>query len=269
MSIAPRERSLLLGGISLSALWGLSYSLSVLSPGLLHHHCLFGLDATWPDRSVCELAFGGLWVSLTIGVAAGLLATVVGATIAVLARRAGSVVESGMLRLCDAFFALPDVLVLMVLQLAAQNLQDVYPAFKVAPMILMIISLSLVGWAAPARMIRNRIATVEEEDFVRAARALGAGWTHVLVAHVWPVLRAYVAAIFLSRVPAAILAESTVSFLGIARVEPMSLGRYLGASFGNLLYPGGARMVLPAWFLLVAIVFITWTTSRRVLARAE
>jgi peptide/nickel transport system permease protein len=114
-------------------------------------------------------------------------------------------------------------------------------------------------------MLRDRIASVQQEDFVRAAQALGGGSMHVLGSHVWPAIRTYVAAIFLSRIPAAILAESTVSFLGIAKVEPMSLGRYLGASFSNLLYPGGIRMVGPAWLLLVTIVFVTWTTSRRVL----
>jgi peptide/nickel transport system permease protein len=76
----------------------------------------------------------------------------------------------------------------------------------------------------------------------------------VLRVHLWPALRPFVLAVFLSRLPAAILAESTVSFFGIARMEPMSLGRYLGTSYAALIYEGGSRVVIPAWLLLVLLV---------------
>ena len=124
----------------------------------------------------------------------------------------------------------------------------------------------MVSWSGPARMLRDRIATVEQEEYVRAAQALGGNSLHVFARHVWPAIRVYAIAIFLSRIPVAILAESTVSFLGISKVEPMSLGRYLGASFGNLLYPAGIRTVGPAWLLLVAIVFVASSTSSRALS---
>ena len=68
-------------------------------------------------------------------------------------------------------------------------------------------------------------------------------------------------------ISAAILAESTVSFFGIARMEPMSLGRYLGTSYSAILYEGGARVVLPAWGLLVLIVLGTSLTARAAEAR--
>jgi oligopeptide transport system permease protein len=128
----------------------------------------------------------------------------------------------------------------------------------------MILSLGLVGWAGPTRMLRNRLATLEEQEFVLAARALGGTRAHLLRVHLWPGLRAYVVALFLSRVPAAILAESTVSFFGIARMEPMSLGRYLGTSYSAILYEGGARVVLPAWGLLILIVLGASLASRGV-----
>jgi peptide/nickel transport system permease protein len=111
-------------------------------------------------------------------------------------------------------------------------------------------------------MIRNRLVTLEAPDYVAAARALGAGRAQVMRAHVWPFLRGYLLALFLARVPAAILAESTVSFLGIGRLEPMSLGRYLGASSSALLYEGGARIVLPAWALLVSVVLAANLAAR-------
>jgi peptide/nickel transport system permease protein len=251
-----------LSGVSLLLLlWAFSFSTSVIFPTALHH-CPFGRDVIRPDSTVCELAIGGLWVSLSIGIAAGALATTVGLAIAMFARAAGGVFEEASLRFADAFFALPDVLILMVLQLAAQTLGDVDPRLRIAPVPLMIGSLAAVGWSGPARMIRNRLATLERQDFIAASKALGAGRRHLLIAHLWPAMRSYVFAILVARIPAAILAESTVSFFGIGKVEPMSLGRYLGTSYASLLYPSGARIVIPAWLLLVLVVLGAALTAR-------
>lgn len=256
------RRAAAVGWVALALLFSLSFAFGRVWPEVPARVCPFGPDALRPDHTVCELAFGGLWVSLAMGVAAAALATALGLAVAVAARWAGGALDRGAMRLAEAFFSLPDVLVLMVLQFAAQTAGDLRPELKVSPPLLMVFSLAAVGWAAPARMIRSRLATLEAPDYVAAARALGAGRAQVLRAHVWPFLRGYLLALFLARVPAAILAESTVSFLGIGRLEPMSLGRYLGASSSALLYEGGGRIVLPAWGLLVAVVLAANLAAR-------
>ncbi|NVJ25599.1 ABC transporter permease subunit [Myxococcus sp. AM011] len=225
-----------------------------LFPEVLASTCPLGEDPMRPDRTVCELAFGGLWVSLAVGLCAGGLSTLIGLIVAAVARLVGGAWEQALLRGVDAVFALPDVLVVMVLQLAGQSLADAGHSGGLGPFGLMVASLALVGWAGPARMFRNRLATLEGQEFVAAARALGGGGVHVLRVHLWPALRPFALAVFLSRLPTAILTESTVSFFGIARMEPMSLGRYLGTSYAALIYEGGARVVLPAWALLVLLV---------------
>lgn len=251
--ILPRSRASLIGATLLGTLWISSFGLSHWR-GATVLHCPLGRDLLRPDQTVCELAFGGLWVSLSLGLAAGALSTSLGLLLAVFARSAGGAVDRWSMRLADAFFSLPDVLVLMVVQFAGQTLGDLDPRLHVPPPLLMVLSLAIVGWSGPARMLRNRLETLEQQDFVRAAKALGSGRWHLIRRHLWPNLREYTGAIFLSRVPAAVLAESTVSFFGIARMEPMSLGRYLGTSYSSLLYPSGARIVLPAWGMLVLIV---------------
>ncbi len=239
----------LLGGLGLT-----SWLMGRVFPGALAATCPLGGDPTHPDRTVCELAFGGLWVSLAVGLAAGGLSTLLGLGVAMGARAVGGALEHQILRGVDALFALPDVLVVMVLQLAGQSLLDAGQAGGLGPFGLMVVSLAFVGWAGPARMFRNRLATLEGQEFIAASRALGATRGHLLRVHLWPALRPFVLAVFLSRLPTAILTESTVSFFGIARMEPMSLGRYLGTSYAALLYEGGARVVLPAWGLLVLLV---------------
>ncbi len=239
-----------------------SFTLGALFPQALRDTCPFGNDVLRPDQSVCELAFGGLWVSLFVGLSAGALSTIIGLGVAAAARGIGGLFERWTMRLADSFFALPDVLVLMVLQLAGQMLGDLNPSLKLSPALLMVVSLAIIGWAGPSRMFRNRLASLESQEYVSAARALGSSPWHVLTRHLWPALRPFALALFLSRVPAAILAESTVSFFGIARMEPMSLGRYLGTSYASLVYEGGARIVLPAWGLLVLVVLSATLASR-------
>jgi ABC-type dipeptide/oligopeptide/nickel transport system permease subunit len=252
-TLSPRQ-SLLSGACVLLLLWGASFALSVVWPSVVAEHCPLGNDILRPDRSVCELAFGGTWISLSIGLLAGAAATLVGLLVAALARALGRWLDAALMRSADALFALPDVLVLMVLQFTAQTAADLHPRFRISPVPLMVISLAMVGWSAPARLFRDRLETLERAEFVGAARALGAGRLHLFGRHLWPFLRDYVLAVFLARVPSAILAESTISFLGIGKIEPMSLGRYLGTSYASLLHGQGARVVLPAWLLLILIV---------------
>jgi ABC-type dipeptide/oligopeptide/nickel transport system permease subunit len=254
----------LLGGLGV-----LSLLAGRVFPEVLASTCPLGKDLTRPDRTVCELAFGGLWISLAIGLAAGALSTGLGLLVAAMARLAGGAVERWVMRLADAFFALPDVLVVMVLQLAGQSILDAGGGASLGPFGLMVVSLALVGWAGPARMFRNRLDTLEGQEFVAASRALGGSGPHVLRVHLWPALRPFVLAVFLSRLPAAILAESTVSFFGIARMEPMSLGRYLGTSYAALIYEGGTRIVIPAWLLLVLLVLGASLASQALATRTR
>jgi len=204
-----------------------------------------------------------------LGLAAGALATFLGLAVAVAARSAGGIWDRSLMAVADAFFSLPDILILMVIQFAVQTVGDLKPALRIGALPSMIFSLALVGWAAPARMFRNRLRSLEAQDYVTAAQALGAGPWQLLRGHLLPGLRPYGLAIFLTRVPAAITAESTVSFLGIGKLEPMSLGRYLGESYPALMYASGARIVVPAWILLMLIVLGAATASRGLSAWAE
>ena len=195
---SPWTPAAIAGAVMLIVLWGGSFLFSVVWPEVPARHCLFGQDVLRPDRTVCELAFGGLWSSLAVGLAAGALATVLGLALAVAARGLGGRFERWTMRFSDAFFSLPDVLVLMVIQFAGQTLGDLNPAVRLGPVALMIVSLAIVGWSGPARMLRNRLFTLEQQEFITAARALGGGRVHLMATHLWPGLRAYTLALFLA-----------------------------------------------------------------------
>jgi oligopeptide transport system permease protein len=219
--------------------------------------CALGQDVQFPLRTVCERTVGGLGSSLAVGLLSGGGAVLLALTLALLARRWRGPAEMAISRGADVLYALPDVLVLIGIGFAARLLEH---AGKVhlPPFWLMVASLTFIGWAGAFRMFHNRFASLERMEFVSAAVAVGAGRGRILVRHVLPMSREFVLSVFLARVPGAILAESTVSFLGFGLPpDHPSLGSYFGQN-----YKGEWRIVAPVWILLVlTVIAFTWTAE--------
>jgi ABC-type dipeptide/oligopeptide/nickel transport system permease subunit len=230
--------------------------------------CVFGPDVEFPAQSVCSRTVGGLWRSIGVGLIAGGFSAVIALSLALAARRFGDVADALVTKSADFFFSLPDVLVLIAISFGVTLFTD---AHEVRPPAFLVLTLSLaaVGWAAPTRMIRNRLHSLERQDFVAAAEALGATRGRILVHHLLPFIRDYVFAVFLLRVPAAILAESTVSFLGFGMPpDRASLGTYLGQNYRKILQ-GDFQVVGPAWALLLVIVIAFQWTGQGILSRSK
>lgn len=227
--------------------------------------CPLGSEPGNPFASVCHQVVGGLWRSLLLGVIAGAASCVTATALALLARRLGGWIELGIEKGAELFFSVPDLLVLIVLGFVSRAVWGgdgvTFP--------FMILSLVAIGWAAPTRMVQNRLRSLERLDFISAAHAIGVPRTRVLLRHVLPVAWDYLLAIFLLRVPAIILTESTVSYLGFGLPlgEP-SLGRYLGAHWLKLASDDWMK-VAPAWALLALVVVAFHQVGRGLLERAE
>lgn len=229
--------------------------------------CPFGKAPGSSTANVCDRTVSGMWISIAVGVLSSGIACGVGLALALAARRFGRVVDEAISRAADLFFAVPDVLVLIGIHIAARQV-EVTRGTSLSPFWMMVISLAVIGWAAPARMIRNRLHSLESQEFVAAAYAIGETRWQVLVRELLPFAREYVLAIFLLRVPATILAESTVSFLGLGMPDSQpSLGSFLGRNPQQML--AAPQVIVPAWILLVVIVVAFQWTGQGLIARAE
>jgi len=248
--------------------------LSLLHPLLerLGLPCPLGLDPAVRDRTVCALTFQSCWRSALIGLAGGVLSVLVGLGLARLARLRPGWTEQGLLKLGEVFYALPNVLVVILLgfifkRLRAGGLLPFLdrsgPLAEAWPMLLLIASLTAVGWAGPMKMIHNRLASLEGEGYVQASLGLGATRAWIHRRHLAPVLRPYVVGLVLLRIPATILAESVVSFLGFGLPpDHPSLGAYLSLNSRYFVAgaPGSFLLPLPAWGLLFLLVLgFQWT----------
>jgi peptide/nickel transport system permease protein len=199
----------------------------------------------------------GARVSLTVGLAAALAAAVIGTAAGLVAAWRGGVVDAALMRLADGLLALPALPLLVVLA-AVDPARIGLPRGEAAADILrIVVILALFGWVGVARLARAAALSVLARDYVLAARALGAGERRVLVRHVLPNILAPVAVATALAVAGAILAESTLSFLGLGIQPPAPSWGNMLANAQELVFSAPMAAVWPGLAILLAVAACT------------
>jgi peptide/nickel transport system permease protein len=166
-----------------------------------------GTDELGRDQLTRILVGGRL--SLATGLATVALAMLLGVGVGALAGWAGGWIDGVLMRLVDAFISIPGLFVLIV---AVATLGVSF--WTIA------LTLALLNWMSTARLVRSSVLTLKGQEFVEAARVLGAGDTHIVVRHVLPNALGPIVVSATLGVATAILAESTLSFLGLGYQPP-------------------------------------------------
>ena len=182
---------------------------------------LLGSDTLGRDN-LSRVLYGGR-VSLLVGGAVALISGVVGTFVGLVSGYYGRWVESALMRFADTMLALP---ALMVVIMAARILGDgVWEVVAV---------LAGITWMVPARIVRGKVLALKEREFVEAARALGVPNRRIIVRHLLPNIAGEIMVAVSLSVAAAILAESTLSFLGlgVSATRTATWGNMLGGNEG-------------------------------------
>jgi oligopeptide transport system permease protein len=236
-----------------------------LSPGVdapVTH--LLGTDKNGQDLFYRLLT--GAQVSLGVGIVGAVISLVIGTFYGMVSGFAGGRVDALMMRGVDLLYAVPRILFIMIfiaafdgvfkdwldgLRLRAQSAgwpglealaRDLLPYSKI---VVMILSLGLVEWLTMARIVRGQVLVLRELTFVTAARAMGQSGMRILWKHLLPNLSTIILTYLTLTIPAVILDESFLSFLGLGIEDP-------AASWGSLL-KDGAQVINPVeskWWLL-------------------
>jgi len=172
-----------------------------------------GADGSGRDV-LARLLFGGR-LSLAVALLATLGALVIGVFVGGMAGSAGPAADEILMRLSDFVLVLPAMYVVLSLRAA---LPLVLPPAQVFALVAGI--LALVGWPIVARGVRAIVAAERERDYAQAARALGAGRARLLLRHLLPAARGFVATQATLLFAAFILAEATLSFVGLGFPDP-------------------------------------------------
>ncbi len=153
----------------------------------------------------------GARVSLFVGIFTTLFALFIGTIYGAISAYAGGNIDNLMMRLVDVVFALPDLLmIILITVLMGRGVTGVF------------IALTLVSWVTVARLVRGEVLRIKEYPFVQAARALGASPARILLREIFPNILGVLVVTLSFRVPVAILAESTLSFIGLGIAPPFS-----------------------------------------------
>jgi oligopeptide transport system permease protein len=187
---------------------------------------LMGTDSL--GRDLLTRVLYGARVSMVVGIGTAMIALIIGTAYGLASGFIGGKLDQFMMRIVDIFYGLPDMLIFILLSLLlGRNIAG------------LLIALGLVSWVRFARIARGQLLQAKELLFVEGARAMGASRRRVVLRHILPNILGPIIVTLTFSVPAAILAESTLSFIGLGINDPYSAW---GTSWGSLAQDGWRAM---------------------------
>jgi peptide/nickel transport system permease protein len=178
-----------------------------------------------------RLLFGGQ-ISLAIGIFSALVGTGIGTLMGSLAGYYGRALDNLIMRVTDVAFSIPSLPLLIILSAYAKSAIPV-----------MILVIGLLSWMSTARIVRGTVLSVRERDFTLAARAVGAKDARIIALHILPNALAPIIVGATLGVGGAIIAESSLSFLGLGVQVPTP-------SWGNMLQDSQSTMASRPWLTI-------------------
>jgi len=194
------------------------------------HGHLLGTDSVGRDLLARTLI--GTRITLTVAGAAALVALLIGTAWGAIAGWFGGRVDEAMMRVVDVLYSLPYIFLVILLLV-----------FFSRSIVMLFVALGLVQWLTMARIVRGQVLSLKQQTFVEAARALGASDAAIVFRHIVPNTLGPVIVYTTLTVPAIILQEAFLSFLGLG-VQPPD------ASWGTLVSEGARVLVLFPWLVI-------------------
>lgn len=198
-------------------------------------------------RDIFSRLMYGAQVSLSVGLCATLVSLVIGVSIGLFSGYFGAWIDAVLMRFTDTIAAFPSLLLAMAIT-AIYDRPHQTMAERIA---VLVFALGVVGWTGVARLVRSQVLTIKTEDYVHAARALGAGHGRVILRHVLPNCVSPIIVVATLSIGGNILGEAGLSFLGLGVQAPFpSWGgmladarNYIDTYWWQAVFPGLAIVI--------------------------
>ncbi len=207
----------------------------------------------------------GTRISLCIGLIATLIVVIIGSLVGSIAGYAGGAVDVVIMRITEIIYSIPDVLVVLLLSTVMKQSMTNYinantgwwPTFLNTlggNLIGIFITFGLIYWVSMARIIRGQVLMLKQQEYVTAARALGASGSRIIRRHLLPNCIGQLVVTACLQIPSAIFLESFLSFLGMGVSSPLtSLGSMASEGLSGI-YTYPYRLIVPAVVLSILIL---------------
>ena len=207
---------------------------------------LFGTDTM--GRDIFTMIWSGGRISLFIGCVSTLISTVIAILFGGLSGIAPQWADTLLMRFTEIFLSIPNLLLVILLQaiLGKANVLSVS------------LVIGVTSWASIAKVVRTEVRQIRSSDYVTASRCMGGGFFHVLGRHLTPNFLPAIQFMVVMNVRSAIVAESTLSFMGMGLpLETVSWGSMLSLAEKALLTGSWWMIIVPGGFLVVTLMAMT------------
>ncbi len=208
---------------------------------------IFGADDLGRDV-LSRILYGGR-VSMTIGLVGVTISTVMGAVLGTTSGYFGGAIDNVMQRVIELLLSIPTLSLFMAIAAALPQDMSVIKRY-----FLISIIISIIGWTGLARQVRGKVLSYSQQDYTAAAKLAGAGHMRIILTHLVPNSLSHIIVVAILAVPAQILAETSLSFIGLGMLPPaVSWGVLLAAAQQVQVVEQHVWLLVPAAFVIITV----------------